>query len=533
MNYTDIKVVLPTNIVQALKGANSPSAANPFATIADITGSISGTVNFISKFTGANTIGNSSAFDTSTFTGFGVTAGVVSAASNFSVKKGTDLWIEFMDGTLADTGLLIRKDNNDTSAVRIGVKNAINNLDPAKEASVWMDNANGRMSFGGYNYPAQKFNFALNYQGNNAQEQFVVGCGLHTIDTGGNLFLYGAPDTASNSQVAYAAIKGYKENATNNNQQAYLSFLTNGGAGLIEALRINSSQVISVGTWNGTAIGAAYGGTGQTSYTIGDILYASGATTLSKLADVSVGSYLRSGGVGTAPLWSTLKLPNAATQNAVIFASSANMYGESANLTFTGSLLQVKGQFNLSNALGATSISFTDSGASDAYRALVNLASSTADLLLFRATGAAGGESFSETIRITNSAGDVGIGTGATVSARLHVVKTTEQLRVGYDATNYISTSVSSTGVTTISTAGTDPSIKILSSTAHKLGFWNATPIVQPASANQAALSLDVTLTGVDTIDRGAVETNFSSIQTLVNQLRSDLVSAGLIKGSA
>ena len=49
------------------------------------------------------------------------------------------------------------------------------------------------------------------------------------------------------------------------------------------------------------------GGTGNNTYAIGDLLLCKGATTLSKLADVSVGSYLRSGGVTTAPLWSTFQ----------------------------------------------------------------------------------------------------------------------------------------------------------------------------------------------------------------------------------
>jgi len=53
-------------------------------------------------------------------------------------------------------------------------------------------------------------------------------------------------------------------------------------------------------------LGSAYGGTDNSSYTIGDMLYSSGATTLSKLADVATGSYLASGGVGIAPAWATL-----------------------------------------------------------------------------------------------------------------------------------------------------------------------------------------------------------------------------------
>lgn len=74
---------------------------------------------------------------------------------------------------------------------------------------------------------------------------------------------------------------------------------------------------------------------------------------------------------------------------------------------------------------------------------------------------------------------------------------------------------------------------KIGTATSQKLGFWNVTPIIQPASANQAALSLDVDVTGADTVDKAAINTNFTNIQTLVNQLRSDLVAAGIIKGSA
>jgi hypothetical protein len=50
------------------------------------------------------------------------------------------------------------------------------------------------------------------------------------------------------------------------------------------------------------------GGTNLTSYTIGDILYASGSTTLTRLAGVVVGNVLRSGGVGAAPSWGKISL---------------------------------------------------------------------------------------------------------------------------------------------------------------------------------------------------------------------------------
>lgn len=46
---------------------------------------------------------------------------------------------------------------------------------------------------------------------------------------------------------------------------------------------ITTLGTISTGTWQGTTIAAAYGGTGQTSYAKGDILVATGATTLTKV----------------------------------------------------------------------------------------------------------------------------------------------------------------------------------------------------------------------------------------------------------
>ena len=67
-----------------------------------------------------------------------------------------------------------------------------------------------------------------------------------------------------------------------------------GGTGLTGssgALNVDASQTqitavgtLATGTWSATTIAVDKGGTGLTSYTAGDILYASGATTLAKLA---------------------------------------------------------------------------------------------------------------------------------------------------------------------------------------------------------------------------------------------------------
>jgi len=53
---------------------------------------------------------------------------------------------------------------------------------------------------------------------------------------------------------------------------------------------------------------AAQGGTGQTSYAVGDLLYASSTSALSRLADTAIGNVLISGGTNTAPSWGKVGL---------------------------------------------------------------------------------------------------------------------------------------------------------------------------------------------------------------------------------
>jgi len=68
-------------------------------------------------------------------------------------------------------------------------------------------------------------------------------------------------------------------------------------------LTISGSPITTSGTLtlSGGSLVAANGGTGQTSYTTGDILYASSSSALSKLAGVATGNALISGGTSTAP----------------------------------------------------------------------------------------------------------------------------------------------------------------------------------------------------------------------------------------
>lgn len=57
-----------------------------------------------------------------------------------------------------------------------------------------------------------------------------------------------------------------------------------------------------------TLIPVVLGGTNLASYAVGDLLYASAATTIAKLADVATGNVLISGGVGVAPSYGKVGL---------------------------------------------------------------------------------------------------------------------------------------------------------------------------------------------------------------------------------
>jgi hypothetical protein len=74
-----------------------------------------------------------------------------------------------------------------------------------------------------------------------------------------------------------------------------------------------------------------------------------------------------------------------------------------------------------------------------------------------------------------------------------------------------------------------------------KLGFWGlSTAIVQPSASAQAAVTATVTTTtpvitafGFASAQAGQIITAINENQALVNAIRSALVAAGIMKGSA
>ena len=133
---------------------------------------------------------------------------------------------------------------------------------------------------------------------------------------------------------------------------------------------ITGVGTLTVGTWTATPIGASYGGTGLTSYAIGDIIYASGATSLATLPDVAIGNALISGGVGVAPSYGKIGLtahvsgilPVAnggtglatLTANRIPYGNGTAAYQSSANLTYDGSVFTAKADIVVNKTITAS-----------------------------------------------------------------------------------------------------------------------------------------------------------------------------------
>ena len=74
-----------------------------------------------------------------------------------------------------------------------------------------------------------------------------------------------------------------------------------------------------------SVLAVANGGTGLSSYTTGNMLYASGATTLAALAPGSDGNFLTYDGTNSRPKWSSSILPILSTTTAIVTSNATTI----------------------------------------------------------------------------------------------------------------------------------------------------------------------------------------------------------------
>ena len=187
----------------------------------------------------------------------------------------------------------------------------------------------------------------------------------------------------------------------------------------------------------------ANGGTNISSYAVGDILYASGATTLSKLAAVATGNVLRSGGLVTAPAWGQVSLTTDVTGTLPIANGGTGLTSTPANgaldigngTGFTRTTLTQGTNIAITNGAGSISIavSGTPSFATSITTPLVIGGTAVSSSLTLQSTSGVGtsdsilfkvGNNGATTAMTIDTSGNVGIGTSSP-GTQLNVYKST------------------------------------------------------------------------------------------------------------
>ena len=140
---------------------------------------------------------------------------------------------------------------------------------------------------------------------------------------------------------------------------------------------ITTLGTVTTGTWSATTIAATKGGTGQTTYAIGDLLYADTTTSLAKLADVATGNVLLAGGVTTAPLWGKINLTSATHVSGTLpvanggtaqtsYTDGQLLIGNSTGNTLTKATLTQGTNVTITNGNGSITIASTDTNTATA-----------------------------------------------------------------------------------------------------------------------------------------------------------------------
>lgn len=121
------------------------------------------------------------------------------------------------------------------------------------------------------------------------------------------------------------------------------------GLGTMSVQNANNVTITGGSITGITDLAVADGGTGLSTYTVGDILYASAISTLAKLPDVATGNALISGGVGVAPLYGkigltthvsdVLPVANGGTGVVTAPAEAARIFGFTSTATAAGTTI--------------------------------------------------------------------------------------------------------------------------------------------------------------------------------------------------
>jgi hypothetical protein len=182
------------------------------------------------------------------------------------------------------------------------------------------------------------------------------------------------------------------------------------GSGGTTGLTLTGGAITTSGTLTlGGILAAANGGTGQSSYTTGDLLYASSSSALSKLAAGTSGYYLGANGAGSAPSWKPMPSGSGDATYAIFDAITSN----ATETTMTGSMQVSNGEYGMIEVSIYNVNSTSNAGYSRKFIMPYRGTSTTAvaigaqdDIQTERAWGSLGFEDCDMTV-VSNGAGDI------------------------------------------------------------------------------------------------------------------------------
>jgi hypothetical protein len=232
-----------------------------------------------------------------------------------------------------------------------------------------------------------------------------------------------------------------------------------------------------LGAWQGSAIGAIYGGTGLTSYATGDIIYASGTNTLSKLTAGTNGYVLTlssgvptwaasTGGVTSFSAGTTGFSPNTASTGAIVLSGTLNaVNGGTQQSTYaTGDILYASAANTLSKlsagangnvltlAAGVPTWAASTGGVTSFQTSLSGLTPNTSSTGAITLAGTLGATSGGTGLTSVGTAGNILTSNGTTWVSQAPAPTTAAYVRTSFTAT---------VGQTTFSVSYTAPYIEV------------------------------------------------------------------------
>ena len=162
-------------------------------------------------------------------------------------------------------------------------------------------------------------------------------------------------DGTSISTLANTGTSGTYANAS------HVPVITTDAYGRVSAVTNTSIAIAATQITSGT-LGVARGGTGLASYAVGDIIFASGATTLAALADVATGNVLISGGVTTAPSYGKVGLTTHVSGTLAVTNGGTGFASYTANGVIVGGLTSTSALTSVASATEGHVLQVSSSG---------------------------------------------------------------------------------------------------------------------------------------------------------------------------